>query len=141
MRVENNKEWIQLEVLGYEYPPGWGAGMPFETDWLNVRLSHGEGDQTRVLEDTLLKFSELRTAYEEITQILEGSQSGYWSDFTDPRYALSVEVIEDRDIFVEMGCRMEEEDYFVRQEVTSEGFRQFVQELEDILVSNYRPNL
>lgn len=141
MKVQEKDRSIQLEVLGYEYPPGWGAGMPYETDWLNVRIESKEGQEVKVLEDTVLKFSELNQAYENVLRILEGTQSNYRSDFSDKRFSLEIDIVEDRDIFIKMTCLIEGQERSLCQEVTSEGFRAFVQDLEDTLVSNYRPSL
>lgn len=138
MKVENKNQSIELNVLGYEYPPGWGAGMPYDTDWLDVRINLKDGDKTREIEDTFIRFSELDQVFENVNQILEGMQSDYYSDFMDKRFSMAVYVIEDRDIFLEMAYLDEDSDLSIKQELTSEDFRNFVMKLEEDLVSNYR---
>lgn len=141
MKVKKEDKSIELQVLGHEYPPGWGTGLPYETDWLIAKLIMKEGEKEKVVEDNFLRFSDLNKAYENITRILEGEQSNYRSNFMDKTFALAIDIIDDRDIFIEMKYSGEEETFSIKEEVTSEGFREFVNDLEDILVSNYRPSL
>lgn len=138
MKVKNKDQSIELEILGYEYPPGWGAGMPYDTDWLNTRLKLIDGDKQEVIEDTFLRFSELNQVFENVNQILEGMQSDYYSDFLDKRFSMAAYVVEERDIFLEMSYLDENNELSIKQELTSEEFRDFVLDLENVLVSDYR---
>ncbi|MCD1147733.1 hypothetical protein LQU94_06360 [Peptoniphilus sp. KCTC 25270] len=141
MRVKEGSQEIQWRVNGYEYPPGWGAGMPYDTDWLETEIIMVDGADSRVVEENLLRFSELENVYDNLMRILEGEQSDFNGSFTDQRLYFRASIVEDRDIFVSMGFEDEEGEFLVKEPMTSEAFYGFVKSVEDILVANYRPKL
>lgn len=73
---EGNKE-IAVEVLDFEYPPGWGVGTGFSTDYLICKMHGRDGEETFEAEDSFFKFEELCNIYDECIRILDGDSYGF----------------------------------------------------------------
>lgn len=91
---EEGKE-VSIELLEYEYPPGWGAGMPYNTDYIICKIKGRDGDEDFELEDSFLRFSEIESIYENCVEVLDGESYGFESVIENPALGFYVEIEDD----------------------------------------------
>lgn len=95
LNLKEGKNRVAVEVLEYEYPPGWGAGMPYDTDYLICRIYGNDGDADFEIEDSFFRFAEIEEIYENCLEVLNGDSYGFEATIEDPRVGFSVEIEDD----------------------------------------------
>ncbi|MDD7363497.1 MAG: hypothetical protein SPI65_04370 [Peptoniphilus sp.] len=95
LKLKEGQKEVGVELLEYEYPPGWGAGMPYNTDYLICRIRGKDGERAFELEDSFFRFSELEEIYENCLAILDGDSYGFEATIEDPRVGFYVEIEDD----------------------------------------------
>ncbi|MDQ0508463.1 Uncharacterised protein [Aedoeadaptatus ivorii] len=128
---QGNKE-IGVEVLEYEYPPGWGAGMPYQTDYLICRITWDDGAAGGTEEESFFRFGELEAIAEACSAILEGDSFGFEAAIEHPRVFFSVEI---EDGFLFPALSLERPGVTVRKKQTPDEFRAMTEAIYDTLRS------
>ena len=90
---EGNKE-ISVDVLEFEYPPGWGVGTGFSADYLICKIRATDGASSFEAEDSFFKFEELVAIYDECIRILDGDSYGFEAVIENRQLAFYVEIEE-----------------------------------------------
>lgn len=90
---EGNKE-ISVDVLEFEYPPGWGVGTGFDADYLICKIRATDGESPFEAEDSFFKFEELVAIYDECIRILDGDSYGFEAAIENKQLGFYVEIEE-----------------------------------------------
>lgn len=86
MIIKEKDQSISFEVTGYEYPRHKAADTGFDHDanWLMVSVTYADNTETRKYKDPCLLTTELECLISELSDIVDGKESLYISDFLEP---------------------------------------------------------
>lgn len=94
LHLKEGKKEISVEVLEFEYPPGWGVGTGFDADYLICKIRGTDGLTSFEAEDSFFKFEELVAIYDECIRILDGDSYGFEAVIENRQLAFYVEIEE-----------------------------------------------
>ena len=94
LHLKQGNTEINVEILEFEYPPGWGVGTGFSTDYLITRIEGMHDGMPFEVEDSFFKFEELTAIYDECIRILDGDSYGFEAVIEDKRLGFYVEIEE-----------------------------------------------
>lgn len=94
LHLKQGNTEINVEILEFEYPPGWGVGTGFSTDYLITRIEGMHDGMPFEAEDSFFKFEELTAIYDECIRILDGDSYGFEAVIEDKRLGFYVEIEE-----------------------------------------------
>lgn len=92
LHLKQDDRELKVEILDYEYPPGWGAGTKYDTDYLICRICGRDGEEFFEEEDSFFRFEELSNIYDECLRILDGDSYGFEATIEDRRLGFYVEI-------------------------------------------------
>lgn len=133
LNLKEGEKEVAVELLEYEYPPGWGAGMPYDTDYIICKIHGRDGDDEFESEDSYFRFSEIESIYDNCVEILDGESYGFEAVIENPDLGFYVE-IEEGDLAVHF--QLAGEDLFsVCELMNPVEFREMVDSIDDDLRS------
>lgn len=94
LHLKQGNTEINVEILEFEYPPGWGVGTGFSTDYLITKIEGMHEGAPFEAEDSFFKFEELAAIYDECIRILDGDSFGFEAVIEDKRLGFYVEIEE-----------------------------------------------
>ena len=94
LHLKEGKKEISVDVLEFEYPPGWGVGTGFDADYLICKIHGTDGDVDFEAEDSFFKFEELVAIYDECIRILDGDSYGFEAAIENRQLGFYVEIEE-----------------------------------------------
>ena len=94
LHLKEGKKEISVDVLEFEYPPGWGVGTGFDADYLICKIQGRDGDVDFEAEDSFFKFEELVAIYDECIRILDGDSYGFEAAIENRQLGFYVEIEE-----------------------------------------------
>ncbi len=99
--IENNKKFY-FHISGYQFPTEKSSSEEYNHDanWLNCEIKYAENDFIQTCIDPCLLTSELNKLIYSLSQILDGVESGYISDFLEPYLQISIAKAEDKILFI-----------------------------------------
>lgn len=130
--IEGSKE-VSIELLEYEYPPGWGAGMPYNTDYIICKIRGKDGDDDFELEDSFFRFAEIESIYENCVEILDGDSYGFEAVIENPALGFYVEIEEG---LLAVHFQLARDDLFsICEKMNPVEFREMVDSIDESLRS------
>ena len=94
LHLKEGKKEIAVDVLEFEYPPGWGVGTGFDADYLICKIQGTDGEVDFEAEDSFFKFEELVAIYDECIRILDGDSYGFEAAIENRQLGFYVEIEE-----------------------------------------------
>lgn len=85
---EGNKR-LELSIIGYEFPLKKGMDS-FDANWLMVKIDCTEGEECNSHKDSCLLADELENVIKDITEIIDGKQTGMMTMFIEPYLRFSL---------------------------------------------------
>lgn len=93
MKIEDKNKTIEFGVIGYQFPNA-GRSKPndpdYDANWLTVQVSYTEDETTASFQDSCVLTWELKEMADALSEILDGRETAYISDFMEPYLKFAV---------------------------------------------------
>lgn len=93
MRIEDKNKTKEFGVIGYQFPNA-GRSKPnnpdYDANWLTVQVGYAEDETTAVFRDSCVLTWELKEMADALSEILDGRETAYISDFMEPYLKFAV---------------------------------------------------
>lgn len=133
LNLKEEEKEVSIELLEYEYPPGWGAGMPYNTDYIICTIRGRDGGDDFELEDSFFRFSEIESIYENCIDILNGESFGFEAVIENPNLGFYVEIEDD---LLAVHFQLAGDDLFtICEKMNPVEFREMVDSIDESLRS------
>lgn len=95
MKFANGERSLSIRVLDYEFPECTGAGEEYDYDanWLVLEGVYRDGKSERSFQNSCLLTTELQQLAAGLKLLLSGVQDVYQSEFTEPYFEVTAELI------------------------------------------------
>ncbi len=93
---ENDKS-IEFEIEGYQYPQA--SDLDYDANWLLCRIKYTQNGESEEYRDACLQTVELSELADVLSDIIDGNDNGYISDFLEPYIRISIARIEGQIMF------------------------------------------
>ena len=131
LHLKQGNTEIHVDILEFEYPPGWGVGTGFSTDYLITKIEGMHEGAPFEAEDSFFKFEELVAIYDECIRILDGDSYGFEAVIENKQLAFYVE-IEEGMLSVTFNYLLDDL-FSVNEKQTPVEFREMTREIYDTL--------
>ena len=86
MTIKENNKSISFEVTDYEYPryKSTESGFDHDANWLMVSVTYSDDTGIRKYRDACLLTTELEGLVLELSEVVDGKESLFISDFLEP---------------------------------------------------------
>lgn len=86
MILHQGNKSIEFTIVNYQYPEKRPSkeGFDYDANWLMCEVKYSDAEINETYKDACLLTDELADMVEELSEILDGSEDGYTSDFMEP---------------------------------------------------------
>ena len=86
MILHQGNKSIEFTIVNYQYPEKSPSkeGFDYDANWLMCEVKYSDAKTNETYKDACLLTDELADMVEELSEILDGSEDGYISDFMEP---------------------------------------------------------
>lgn len=86
MILHQGNKSIEFTIVNYQYPEKRPSkeGFDYDANWLMCEVKYSDAETNETYKDACLLTDELADMVEELSEILDGSEDGYISDFMEP---------------------------------------------------------
>ena len=85
MILHQGNKSIEFTIVNYQYPEKRPSkeGFDYDANWLMCEVKYSDAETNETYKDAYLLTDELADMVEELSEIIDGSEDGYISDFME----------------------------------------------------------
>lgn len=102
MILHQGNKSIEFTIAGYQYPETKSLKEKFDydTNWLMCELKYSDAEICETYKDTCLLTYELEEMADAFSEILDGSEDGYISEFMEPYLKVAAARVDEKIVVI-----------------------------------------